>query len=248
MAINNNELPKIDFAALNAALLPQIRQLLPLWLSGGKFVGNEYVAHSVWRTEKTASLKVSISGERVGRWSDFGGTHSGNDLVSLYAAIFDLTSGAAAVRLAHEHGLERVANVVSPRPGDAPPAPPPPPRPPVAPPKEPEGWTTQIPVPPHAPEPTFWHFHRKVEDIIHKAEYRVDGQLLGYVVRYPTSTGGKDDLPHTWCVSARDGGGKWMWRGWDDPRPLYYPGGKHPNGRTVIVVEGEIKAEVDGAR
>lgn len=101
-----------------------------------------------------------------------------------------------------------------------------------------------LPVPPTAPKPTFWHFERKVEDIIHTAAYYVGEHLLGYVVRFRTSTGGKETLPYTWCTSARDGGSKWHWRQWDVPRPLYYPGRQHPEGRTVVVVEGEIKAEV----
>lgn len=101
-----------------------------------------------------------------------------------------------------------------------------------------------MPVPAIAPKPNFWHYARKAEDILHTAEYRVDGHLLGYVVRFRTSEGGKETLPYTWCVSERDGAAKWHWRQWDLPRPLYYPGQAHPEGRTVVLVEGEIKAEV----
>lgn len=246
MAEHSKDLPKIDFAALNAALLHQIVQLVGEWLPDGKLDGGtEYVAHSVWRTEKTPSLKVSVSGVRIGKWSDFGGDQRGNDLISLYAAIHGMEMGAAAVELAHQHGLERVANVVSRRPADMPP--PPPPRPPPSPSpaqRERESWSTALPVPDHANEPTFWHEYRKATDIVHRSAYRVGGALLGYVVRFRTSDGGKETLPYTWCVSARDGSGKWHWRTWDEPRPLYYPGGGHPAGRTVVVVEGEIKAEV----
>lgn len=100
-----------------------------------------------------------------------------------------------------------------------------------------------MPVPPYAPKPTFNHFHRRHEDIIHTATYRVDGHVLGYVVRFRTSDGGKVSIPYTWGVSETNGSAKWVWKFWE-PRPLFYPGGQHPGDRTVIVVEGEIKAEV----
>src|SRR5690606_37856560 len=36
----------------------------------------------------------------------------------------------------------------------------------------------------------------------------------------------------------------WKWRTWDEPRPLYFPSGERPGERTVILVEGEVKAQV----
>ena len=93
--------------------------------------------------------------------------------------------------------------------------------------------------------------HRKPQDIEYTATYRVDGFVLGYTVRFRTSKGGKDVLPYTWCVSDRDGAAQWRWRQWDEPRPLYYPGGKslkvlqgeRTEPPTVVVVEGERKAD-----
>lgn len=246
------ELPPINFKALNDALLHKGVALLQAWLPGGEKRGAEYVVHSPWRSEKTASLAVRLTGERAGAWGDFGGDRRGADLVELYAQLHGLSNGAAAVELARQHGLEDVVGVVRSGAQASAPRPPPPP-PPAAPRSDPaagETWCTTWPVPDFAPAPTFKHFHRKAEDITHTAEYRVDGHLMGYVVRFRTSDGGKETLPYTWCTSEQNGSARWHWRQWDEPRPLYYPGGRSPKAvqgerlepPTVVVVEGERKA------
>lgn len=233
-------LPPIDFRALNEALLSRARELCDSWLPGGAVRGHEYVCGSLGGGSGD-SCSVNLT---TGRWADFAGDDKGGDLLSLYAAIHQLDQGQAALRVAKEEGLEDVANIVSGRDGDAPPPPPRPPPPPAKPKPEPEGWTSIYPVPPNAPAPTFRHQYRQPEDIIHTATYGVGEYVFGYVVRFRTSDGGKETLPYTWCVSARDGAAKWHWRQWDVFRPLFYPGRAKPEGRTVIVVEGEIKAEV----
>lgn len=250
-------LPPINFAALARELLGRAESLVPLWLPGGKTSNGEYLVSSFWRSEKTPSLSVRLTGENAGKWGDFGGDHKGGDLISLYAAIHGMDMGHAAVELARQYGLEDVAGVQrAAAGGGAPPRPPPPP-PPAAEPapkpeKESDGWRTLTPVPDWALAATFKHQWRKPEDIEHLATYRMDGALLGYVVRFRKSDGGKETLPHTWCVSARDGTMRWHWKQWDEPRPLYFPGGVSPlglyndgkPGRTVVVVEGEKKAEI----
>lgn len=250
------DLPPIDFRALNAALLHQITTLLAAWLPGGAVRGNEFIAHSPWRAEKTASLCVHLKGERAGFWGDFGGDRRGNDLSSLYAEIHGLSMGAAAIELARQYGLEDVAGLVKvgAQPAATPrPAPPLPPAPAEKADRAPqESWRTALPVPEFAPAATFKHFHRSAEDITHVAEYRVDAHLMGYVVRFRRKEGGKDPLPYTWCVSEATGTARWSWRQWDEPRPLYYPGGRSPKAvqgdrlepPTVIVVEGELKAAI----
>ncbi len=234
-------LPPINFEALCRALLDRADELVERWLPGGVKRGDEYVCGSL-SGGKGESCSINL---RKGKWADFSTDARGGDLLSLYAAINDLAMGEAAKRVALEEGLEDVAGIVR---GLPPGTPPPPPRPPATPPPpssdpDKEEWIPQPMVPPHATEPTFWHWHRQKGDIVHKAAYRVDGVLLGYVVRFRTSDGGKDTLPHTWCISERDGGGAWKWKTWAEPRPLYYPGGQHPGQRTVVLVEGEVKAE-----
>jgi putative DNA primase/helicase len=247
-----DQLPPINFTALAEALLGRIEALVPLWVPGGHMQGREYVAHSLWRAEKTPSLKVCMTGSNAGVWMDFGGEHRGNDLVSLYAKIHGLSNGKAAVQLARELGLESVAGVLPARDGAAKPlAPPAPPQPEAAtrPKRDKETWTPVAPAPAQAPKPTFWHYQRNPDtsqpcpDMEHVAEYRVGDDLYGFVVRFRTSTGGKDTLPYVWATSDRDGTSTWKWRGWDEPRPLYFPGHALPAGRTVVLVEGEKKAD-----
>jgi len=230
----------INFAALAEALLSRAHQLVAAWLPGGVQRGHEYVCGSLYGGEGS-SLSVNLNS---GRWADFASDEKGGDLISLYAAVFGLEMGKAALEVARAEGLEDVAGV-SRGPGDtAPRAMPVAPPKPAAPPKEPEGWVTVRPVPPMAPAPTYRHQYRSADDITHRAEYRVGDDLHGYVVRFKTSDGGKETLPYTWCCSAKDGASRWHWRQFDQPRPLYLPGHALPGERTVVLVEGEKKAEV----
>lgn len=242
-------MPPIRFADLARALLDQAAHLVPMWLPGGAERGHEWVCGSL-SGGGGSSCAVNLS---TGKWGDFATDEAGGDLISLYAAIHELDQGRAALQVAGELGLEDVAGIMREASGAArSPAPPRPPPPEPAQRKpEPEGWKTLAPVPPDMPAAKFAHQYRDVADITHTAKYQMDGQLLGYVVRFRTSTGGKDTLPYTWCQSLRDGAAKWTWRQFDEPRPLYFPGGVSPIGlyntgkppRTVVLVEGEKKAD-----
>lgn len=232
------ELPRINFSDLNDALLRDAEDLVAKWLPGGRRVGREYVCGSLSGGEGRSCSINLING----KWADFQSGEAGNDLTSLFAAIHGMSQGEAARELQRDLGwnvepthqpVDRAAARATARP-----------EPKVAPaPRTDEGWQTQRPVPPHAPKPTFRHMHRKPEDIEHVAEYRTGDDLHGYVVRFRTSDGGKDPIPHTWCVSARDSAAKWHWKQFDEPRPLYFPGHQLPNGRTVILAEGEKKSD-----
>ncbi|HYW57695.1 MAG TPA: VapE domain-containing protein [Polaromonas sp.] len=241
-------LPPIKFAALADALLARADTLVPAWMPGGVRRGHEYVCGSLDGGEGD-SCAVNLT---TGRWCDFGGgpDDRGLDLVSLYAATHGFSKqemGKAAVQVAREEGLESVAGVtVAPddeTPRVKPERPPAPPKPV----RELEKWRTLMPVPPNAPPANFWHYHRNndthKDPIDHTATYMVDGQLLGYVVRFIDSSGDKETLPYTWCISEKDGLCKWNWKTWDEPRPLYIPSQAMPKGRTVVLVEGEKKAE-----
>ncbi|SIR00293.1 VapE domain-containing protein [Pseudacidovorax sp. RU35E] len=235
-------LPPINYGALGKALLPMAETLLPQWLPGGHRRGPEYVCGSV-AGGKGRSFSVNVI---TGKWSDFAANDkklTGGDLVGLYGAIHGLENWEAALELADQFGLHDIAGIV--KRGKDVAAPRPPPSAPVAtasaqPDKE--RWTPIVPVPPHAAQPTFWHYERK--NPVHRAAYRVDGDLFGFVVRFIDSSGRKVTMPYVYASSDRDGSQKWQWRGWEEPRPLFYPSGQQPGARTVIVVEGEIKAEV----
>lgn len=234
-------LPPLNFRALADALLGMADTLLPMWLPGGHKHGHEWICGSL-AGEAGSSCSINMV---TGAWADFSSDEKGGDLLSLYAAIHNLTQAAAAVQVAREQGLEDVAGVVKAANGAAikPSANP---RPVPVPKKQPEkeGWFTVRPVPAHAPAPTFNHYERKPEDLLHVATYAVGDEKHGFVLRYRTSTGGKDTLPYTFCQSARDNSQKWHWKTWDEPRPLFLPAGTLPGGRTVVLVEGEVKAEV----
>jgi putative DNA primase/helicase len=236
--VQQTPLPPIRFGELAAALLAAAESLVPKWLPGGRRDGHEYKCGNL-QGGAGGSCSINLVN---GRWADFATGEQGGDLLSLYAAIHGLTNARAAVQVAREEGLEDVAGVVrggaaakpSPRPA-APPT--------EAKPRDEEGWKTVTPVPANAPAPTFRHHARAAADIVHTAEYRHGDQLHGFVVRFRTSDGGKETLPYTYCVSARDGACKWHWKTWDEPRPLYFPGHALPAGRTVVLVEGEKKGD-----
>jgi putative DNA primase/helicase len=239
-ATRGGDLPPINFQALAAALLDRAEYVVPAWLPGGHKNGHEWVCGSL-SGGKGSSTSVNLT---TGAWADFASDEKGGDLVSLYAAVHGLTMGRAALAVARDEGLEDVAGVQRNSNHTKPERPPAPPTPPKAPRVE-EGWKTVRPVPAMAHElATFSHFSRQPGDLVRKSEYRVGDDLHGYVVRFKTSDGGKDDLPYTWCLSERTASCKWHWKQFDEPRPLYLPGFALPGGRTVVLVEGERKAQV----
>lgn len=250
MTTDRAPLPPINFTALAEALLARAAQLVAEWLPGGVVRGHEYVCGSLSGGTGT-SCSVNLV---TGKWSDFSTGECGGDLLGLYAGINDLSMGKAALQVAREEGLEDVAGVQHAR-ADAAPVVKPVRVAPVAVAAvraTEEGWQTVVPVPEHAGAATFSHQYRALEDIEHTATYVIDGALMGYVVRFRTSDGGKETLPYTFCKSAKDGGSRWHWKQWDEPRPLYFPGGESPIGMaervkvfpTVILVEGEKKAGI----
>lgn len=244
---DQSPLPPIDFVALAQALLSRAEALLAQWLPEGVLNGHEWECGNLGGGAGK-SCKVNV---RTGAWADFASGEQGRDLVSLYAAMHDLSAGKAAVQLAHEYGLEAVANVRTAANAGAAPAAralPAPSKPKTTPqPKEAEGWQVLAPVPAGAPAPNFWHYQRDRDQITHTARYArlVDGVelLYGYVVRFATSDGGKDTLPYVWCQNDR-GECAWKWRTWPEPRPLYVPRADLGQAQRVVLVEGERKADV----
>lgn len=251
----------IDFAGLAAALLDRAGLLVPQWLPGGVQRGHEYVCAGLEGGEGR-SLSVNLT---TGAWADFAADEKGGDLISLYAAIQSLGMGQAARQLMGELGWQRheaapaaQAAQAGPRGAAQAPAQPPAPGGAEPPPWVEDGpapapggsprqgkaksiWRAITPVPPGAPAPTFKHWHYPAAAA--SWEYRFEGQLYGYVVRFTTSSGGKEILPHTWCVDESDGRGtqRWHWKQWDDPRPLYVPATvlSADCSLPVVVVEGE---------
>ena len=93
----------LDFAAINAAALRDLPNLLGRWLPDGRRVGREYVARNPRRADRhTGSFKVNL---QSGRWADFATDDRGSDPVSLTAFLFGLTQGEAARRLGRMCGV-----------------------------------------------------------------------------------------------------------------------------------------------
>lgn len=88
----------IDFTGLAADLLARADSVVPEWLPAGKRRGHEWVCGDLYG-EAGDSCSVNLS---TGLWADFAADIKGGDLISLYAAIRDISQGAAARELAPE--------------------------------------------------------------------------------------------------------------------------------------------------
>jgi putative DNA primase/helicase len=242
---------RVDFDALNRALMGRIESLLSEWI-GGRRDGPEWLARRKAEGGLGDSLKVTLA---TGAWFHFADQLGGGDLVSLHAYVFGGSQIDSARELWQSMGLGPLLDD-----GGGPAKP----FAPQTPARASEGrgasaartgpaehekrrgdWTPVVPVPKGAPEPSFVHSHRGVPALTWV--YRRDGELFGHVCRFTTSDGGKETLPLTWCRNDHDpvnpGAARWHWKGWDAPRPLYLPSGTLPEGRTVGLVEGEKCAE-----
>lgn len=226
----------INFMRLADELLSRIDTLVPMWLPGGHRNGPEYECADL-SGGKGTSCKVNM---KTGKWADFATDDHGGDLISLYAAIHGVNNGKAARLLMEDLGWaqptqDRPAPVQRSQRVEPPPAD-----------KDVGGkrksvWEPVVPVPEHAPTPDLVHFQRGKP--VASWEYRIDGKLYGYVARYPTSDGGKDIVPWTYCKDSGDTRGlcKWHMKQWPEgSRPLYLPWGSviDPD-KPVLVVEGE---------
>lgn len=253
----------IDFASLAAALLDRADTLVERWLPGGSWRGREYVCADLGGGRGT-SLSVNCN---TGRWADFAHPDDkGGDLISLYAAVFNLDNVSAARDLMRELGwatdepAQTSAHRAPAQSHSERPEPPPwegeATTPAGAPAQADAGgkrkgdspWRAVVPVPEHASTPRFVHF--KLGESSKQWAYRRAGALLGYVCRFDHEDGSKDTLPMTWCVDESDGRGlqRWHWKQWCEPRPLYLPAGDLRGADVpVVVVEGEKCAQAGHA-
>jgi hypothetical protein len=95
-----------DFRLIADTALSRSSTLIPAWLPGGKWQGDEWVARNPKRNDQhSGSFKVN---RKTFAWADFATADRGRDAVSLYAWLHDLTQGDAARRLAVELGLTTV--------------------------------------------------------------------------------------------------------------------------------------------
>lgn len=230
---------QLPFAAIAAAALRQAETLVAEWLPGGQKVGPEWKALNPTRADgKIGSFSVNLV---TGEWGDFACGDVGGDLVSLYAYIFHHEDqGKAAVELADRFGI-----VLPPlekgkkrsRKAAAPPAEPPPP--PAE--KPPRTWWQPIwPAPDDAGEPPKANPNRGIP--ARTFTYRAaDGRVIGYVCRFVTSDGGKDDIPLVFAQHAKSGKREWRWMAFaEEVRPLFgLDGAAAKPEASLLFVEGE---------
>lgn len=78
----------------------------------------------------------------------------------------------------------------------------------------------------------FWAYHNP------------EGKIIGYTLRFDLPEGKKDVIPYTFKKPDNGSGAKWLWRGFDIPRPLYnlHELTARPDA-IVLVVEGEKTAD-----
>jgi predicted P-loop ATPase len=211
---------RVNFSSLAEALLLRAESLVPTWLPGGRHQGPEYVCADL-SGGSGRSFSVNL---KSGQWADFASDLKGGDLISLYAAIHGMNQGEAARELQAQLGMASPASTAAAAPSRTG--------------KKKTTWRPIVPVPSHAPAPTFEHFHYSAPAATWA--YRRGDDLLGYVVRFERSDGDKEILPLTWCEDLGRGHGtmRWHWKQWDEPRPLFLAAGAL-RALPVLVVEGE---------
>lgn len=237
-----------DFVAVGRAALNQIETLLAEWFPNGVREGHEFCIGSR-DGEPGQSLRIRLTGDKAGVWSDFSDGEAGGDLISLYAFVNSLSPGRACAALAERLGIALTPRDKPSGNGSAPIVLKPKQSPNRTPAQAGKGvgapaekksrtpWEPLLPVPQDAGPPPKAHVVRGRPEA--SWEYRdVESQLLGVIYRFLRSDGGKEVLP---CVYARnpDSGRKeWRWMAFPEPRPLYLRG-RHRPELPVLVVEGE---------
>jgi hypothetical protein len=203
----------IAFKDLAADLLQRAPDLLAQWLPNGKLKGGKEWCVGSLAGEPGGSLQINT---RTGVWTDHAsGDKGGSDLISLYAALHNLSQGDAAKQLG---GASHVAKTPARR----------------AEPKH--DWVPIVPVPEEALRA---NLDRLGADEVY--EYRTEaGDLNGYILRFNEANGKKRLMPWTWCEHYDEQYGDWRSKGFVAPRPLYgLEQLTQSPGTPVVVVEGE---------
>lgn len=209
---------QLDFDSLNNNLLRSVRDLLPDWLPGGKLQAQEYCVGNLFGAPGD-SLRINIT---TGKWCDFATGDKGGDLISLYAAINNVSQKDAFLQLS---GLtENIPSIKSEtqlkkNSSDRP--------------KPPETRVKLIYPPKGTPLPEALQHASKVW------RYKdIDGHTMFLVARRELPNGKKSFAPWSWSAA-----GHWIKKSWPEPRPLYNLDKLKNNNKPVIIVEGEKSAD-----
>ena len=217
-----------DFPAINARLIPRLRELLPIWLPLGKFRGDEFIIGSV-RGEAGESCSINW---KTGIGRDFAAGEGYGDPIALYAAIHGLSMSAAARELDGEHMPPPKANGHdSADAHDVPRET-----------KTPE-WSDATLAPADAGNPRkhYMHGYPTATWLYYLAG---DGGPAFIVCRYDFANGEKSFSQYTWRENQKRKRWEWAPRSWPSPRPLYKL--RELLARpldTIVVCEGEKAAD-----
>lgn len=206
----------IDFQALARDLLARSRELLPAWLPAGRFRGREFVVGSL-QGEQGDSLSINWT---EGPWKDFAAGQAGGDLLSLFAAINNVSQSEAARLLGDVASTPVPQNAVR---------------------EKKTQRRVVAPAPKSAGIPPCVHYKYREATAVYI--YRdAAGLTLGAVARYDPPEMRKQVIPWTWQVE--NGRGSWRMGSWDRPRPLYGLDdlARRPKA-PVLLVEGEKCAD-----
>lgn len=235
--------PEIPYSQIASQALLSIETLLQHWLPRGKAQSGEYKVTNPLRADsRVGSFSINLNS---GKWADFATSDAGNDLISLFAYLEGLEQWQAAIDVADQIGFSLPEGC---RPDDQMEKPR---KSPVIDPetvkdkklREPTPWHPIMPVPESAEHPHKAHVKRGLPQRVWKYLNR-NGEVLGYIYRFPTSDGGKETIPHTWCKNEKTGKSEWRWIHFPEPRPLYGLDrlAEFPE-KWVLLVEGEKCAD-----
>lgn len=237
-----------DFSRVADALNASIESILKDWFPNGVRNGVEFCIGSS-SGEAGQSLRIRLTGEKIGVWSDFSEGEAGRDLISLYAFKEGMSQGKACFALAGDLGIAIADS--RPQAGKK--------IEPLVPQKIPQKsapaqaaqgvdevkprteWVPLLPVPAGAGDYPKAHIKRGRPQM--HWEYRdQQGQLLGVIYRFLNSSGGKEVLPCVYAEYPATGAREWRWISFREPRPLYIKTAFRLE-LPVLVVEGEKCAD-----
>lgn len=236
------------FAGQN--VLAVAEQLLP----GGSVIGKEYVVLNPTRADKRAgSLKICVSGPKVGVWSDFATGDKGRDSVSLVSHFKAISRADAALWIranvwpptnimpqtesnsawtTQPNGSPTAPDTVSPEvPGTAPTL-------------ESDAITALPPDKAEHPARALRRMGYPIPDM--QWTYRnAGGAICCYVLRWNEADGSKRILPFSWVRSGK--AERWAFKAWPGDRPLYNLDKIAANLQALVIIcEGEKAAVAAG--
>lgn len=205
----------INFEDINAKLHGHIEHHCHTWLPGGKVKGGNYRIGGI-DGSLGSSMSISL---KTGKWYDHATDDKGGDLISLYAAVHNLTQGEAANELSSEVNIVRMAKPVI--------------KTKIVSENDWEHALTQ----PTTDIPAHWE-HGKPSVVYKYAD--AAGRPIGAIMRWDLPDGSKRISQCSWMRHKATDRCTWKWQAFNAPRPLYKGEllEKLPNA-DVVVVEGE---------